>query len=66
MSRSNRWAYMGQPNFNPPTNDCPDCTEPSKTFHLGAKTVTNEDESRTAVTRWACEHQHEWEVHEPR
>ena len=66
MGRSNRWAYMGDPRHNPPNDDCPECTEPSKTYHMGAKTVTREDGSRVAITRWECEHKHEWETTEER
>jgi len=46
---------MGQPNYNPPNNDCPVCTEPSRTFFIGGKRS-----ARGAVQRWRCEHQHEW------
>jgi hypothetical protein len=66
MGRSNRWDYMGEPGYNPPNDDCPTCEEPSKTHHMGAKTVFNDDGSRTAITRWECEHKHEWETKEDR
>jgi hypothetical protein len=59
MARSYRWAYMAHPDYNPPNNDCPECEEPSKTYHLGAKTVDD-----VKITRWGCEHNHEWEVRE--
>ena len=61
MARSNRWAYMGQPNYNPPNNDCPECTVPSKTYFIGGKTVDN-----VAIYTWTCEHSHRWEVRENR
>lgn len=57
MSRYNRWAYMGRDAHNPPTTDCPECSEPSKTYHLGAKTVNG-----VATRRYGCEHGHEWRV----
>jgi len=61
-----RWDYMGEPGFNPPNDDCPLCEEPSGTYHQGAKTIVNEDGSHTAVTRWVCEHRHEWQTYEER
>lgn len=67
MARANRWAYMGQPNFNPPNNDCPECTESSKTHHQGSKTTFDENgKAHMKVTRFTCEHGHEWVVEEPR
>ena len=61
MARYNRWAYMAHPQFNPPTNDCPECTEPSKRFHVGAHTKDG-----FAITKWECEHKHTWTVKEKR
>ena len=61
-----RWDYMGEPGYNPATDDCPECVEPSKVFHQGAKTVTNDDGTRTAITRWECQHKHTWETKEDR
>jgi hypothetical protein len=55
MRNTKRWAYMGQPNYNPPNDDCPVCTEPSRTHFIGAKRT-----EAGAVTRWRCEHLHEW------
>lgn len=52
-----RWAYMARPDYNPPTNDCPTCTEPSKTYMVGSKKVDG-----VISHRWRCEHQHEWIV----
>jgi len=66
MSRRNRWAYMANPNYNPPCDDCPECKEPSKIYHQGAKTVQREDGTYVSITRWACEHSHEWNVEEVR
>ncbi|MCB9678331.1 MAG: hypothetical protein H6737_24730 [Alphaproteobacteria bacterium] len=60
MSRRNRWAYMAQPGFNPPNEDCPECDGPSKTWHQGAKTVDG-----VKTTRFVCEHGHEWTVRDP-
>ena len=57
---------MADPRHNPPNNDCPECTSPSKTHHQGAKTVINDDGSHTKITRWECEHQHQWSVEEAR
>lgn len=57
---------MGEPGFKTPNNDCPTCTEPSKTYHRGAKTVINTDGSHTAITSWCCEHKHEWDTEETR
>lgn len=54
MSR-HRWDYMGRPGFNPPNNDCPECTSPSKTYYIGGKTVDG-----VAQHRYKCEHGHEW------
>ena len=56
-----RWDYMGEPGYNPPNDDCPDCTEPSKTYHLGSKTVDG-----VKITRWYCENKHTWTVKERR
>jgi hypothetical protein len=50
-----RWAYMAAPGFNPPNNDCPECAEPSKTYHIGDKTVDGVPQQR-----WRCQHGHEW------
>lgn len=55
MARTYRWAYMGLPGFNPPNNDCPECTEPSRTFFIGGRTL-NEVTSYT----YRCENKHEW------
>ena len=46
---------MAQPNFNPPNNNCPDCTEPSKTYFIGGKMVDGVSQFRKQ-----CEHGHEW------
>lgn len=67
MSRSNRYAYMAHPKYNPPNNDCPECTEPSKTFFIGSRTTFDDQGKPTAkITRYACEHQHEWMTEEPK
>ena len=60
MSRHNRWSYLGTDLHNPPNNDCPECTEPSKTWHQGAKTVDG-----VTTRRYKCEHLHMWQVTEP-
>ncbi len=60
MSRSGRWNYMGQESYNPPNLSCPECTDPSRVFHRGAKTVEG-----AVRTRYMCEHQHEWVVWDP-
>ncbi len=61
MSRGNRWAYMSAPGYNPPNDDCPECVAPSKTFHIGSKTVNG-----VARHRYRCERGHEWVVEEVR
>ncbi|MEZ4315992.1 MAG: hypothetical protein R3F61_00740 [Myxococcota bacterium] len=58
-SRSKRWAYMGEPGHNPPSDRCPECEQPSKVYHLGSKTVDG-----VKITRYGCENDHEWEVRE--
>lgn len=60
MSRRGRWDYMGEARHNPPSDDCPECMVPSKTFHQGAKTVDG-----VKITRFLCEHRHEWSVRDP-
>jgi len=58
---------MANPNYNPPNNDCPSCTEPPKTHHLGSKTTFDDDgKALMKITRFVCEHHHEWSVEEPR
>jgi hypothetical protein len=66
MARSNRWDYMADPRHNPPNDDCPECSEPSKTHHLGAKTVFRDDGTSYAVTRWECANNHTWKTTEER
>ncbi len=60
MSRSGRWNYMGQDTYNRPTDACPECDVPSRTFHQGEKTVDG-----AKRTRFKCEHGHEWVVWDP-
>jgi len=55
----NRWAYMRAPGYNPPNDTCPECKTPSKTYHIGSKTVDG-----VAQYRYQCEHKHEWLVKE--
>lgn len=55
MARKDRWAYMANPLYNPPNNDCPECTEPSRTYFKGGRT-----ENGVAVYTYACEHHHRW------
>ena len=66
MSRKNRWAYMSDPRFNRPTDDCPDCEMPSRIFHVGSRTLFREDGSSYTTTRWKCDHRHIWTVDEER
>ncbi|MDP2307716.1 MAG: hypothetical protein Q8P18_16955 [Pseudomonadota bacterium] len=62
MSRSQgRWGYMSAPGYNPPNDRCPVCVVPSRTYHIGSKTVAG-----VAHHRYRCEHGHEWIVDEPR
>lgn len=61
MTRRNRWAYMADPRFNPPNNDCPECTAPSRTYFIGGQTIDG-----IAQYRWQCEHSHQWVVRESR
>jgi len=63
---SNRYSYMADPRFNPPNNDCPECEEPSKTYFIGANTVSDDDGNRVKHTTYTCEHQHEWRLAEVR
>ena len=51
---------MGRPTHNPPTDKCPECTEPSKTYFIGSKTVDG-----VVQTRYQCEHGHEWVDRDP-
>jgi hypothetical protein len=55
MRNTNRWAYMGHPNYNPPNTVYPVCTAPSRTYFIGGKRNAG-----GAVQRWRCEHQHTW------
>jgi len=48
---------MAAPGFNPPSNDCPECDVPSKTYYIGGKTVDG-----VARHRHKCEHGHVWIV----
>jgi hypothetical protein len=52
---SGRWNYMGAPGFNPPTEACPQCAAPSRTWHVGARTVDGQ-----VIRRHRCEHGHAW------
>jgi len=54
-SRTNRWGYMAIPGYNPPNNDCPECTEPSRTWSRGARSVDGK-----AQYRYVCDNGHEW------
>lgn len=57
MGRPDRYKYLGDPRFYPKTDDCPECTEPSKPHFIGAKTVDG-----VGQKRYNCEHGHEWIV----
>lgn len=59
MSRHNRWAYMANSQHKSANDDCPECTEPSRSYHQGAKTVNG-----VTTVRYACEHNHAWTVTE--
>lgn len=52
-----RWNYMGQPDFNPPCDACPECQEPSKVYFVGGKTVNGMPQYR-----YQCEHGHTWKL----
>ena len=56
-----RWGYMSAPGFNPPNDTCPECVVPSRTWHVGSKTVNG-----VVRHRYRCEHEHEWIVEELR
>ena len=58
MSSKVRWAYMRDPNYNPPTDTCPHCSEKSKVYFVGSKRTESGHQSR-----YQCEHQHEWIVY---
>ena len=62
---SRRWGYMGSLNYNRPNNDCPKCENPSRVYHVGARTIER-DGQLVAITRWECEHKHEWTTEELR
>ena len=64
MGGRNRWAYMAQPNYNPPCEDCPECAEPSRVYFIGSKTLSREDGTKVKITRYACENHHEWNLEE--
>ncbi len=59
MGRSDRYAYMGDPRYNPPNQHCPECDEPSKIYFVGSKTIDG-----AASYRYKCEHLHEWRTKE--
>lgn len=61
MAKKNRWTYLADPRFNPPNDDCPECTEPSRTYSVGGRTVDG-----VAEYFWRCEHRHEWVIRERR
>lgn len=54
---SQRWAYMGHPAHNPPSNDCPSCTALSRVWFRGGKTVDG-----VSQYRYLCDNGHEWLV----
>lgn len=56
-TRSGRWAYMGREGHNPPSRLCPECTDPSKAWYIGAKSVDG-----ATHHRYRCEHGHSWIV----
>lgn len=46
---------MYSPGYNPPNSDCPECSCPSRTYHIGSKTKDG-----VATHRWKCDMGHEW------
>jgi len=65
MGSPRRYDYMAHPNYNPPTDDCPECVVPSKTYFIGSRTSTAEDGARTKHTRYSCINKHTWTIDEP-
>ena len=66
MGGRGRWDYMTLPGYNPPSDACPWCEELSKVNFIGARTVTRDDGTRAKITRYQCEHGHEWAEEEER
>jgi hypothetical protein len=67
MGRSRRWAYLGRPDHNPPNDDCPECSAPSRTYFLGSRLVPDPEGPHGfgwTERAWTCEHQHRWTVRE--
>lgn len=63
MGGRGRWAYMSRPDFNPPSDACPQCEAPSKVYYIGGKHVPDPDGGPGhSEHRWQCEHRHEWIV----
>lgn len=56
-----RWNYLRDPRFNPPNLNCPECTEPSKTYEIGSRT-----EGGKKIATWACSNGHRWLLTEDR
>ena len=65
MGSSTRYDYLSDPRYNKATDACPECEAPSKTHYNGSRTATGDDGNRVKITRWTCEHQHNWSVAEP-
>jgi hypothetical protein len=57
QKRSDRWAYMAHPFFNPPNDRCPECTSPSKTYSMGSMYQDGK-----TIRSWECEYKHRWDI----
>lgn len=57
--KKSRWEYMSRPGFAEKDNSCPECTEPSIVYFIGAKTVDG-----VSQQRFECENHHSWVVKE--
>lgn len=61
VSKAYRWAYMANPNYITPSDECPECETPSKVYEIGSRT-----EDGNLIVTWKCEHRHEWTDVTPR
>ena len=58
MGGRNRWSHHqfdGPATGGPNDPKCEECTEPSHTYHIGAKTVEG-----VVITRFVCANDHRW------
>ena len=61
--RPSRWDYMSRPQHNPPSDQCPECPEPSKVHYIGGKSILSATGEVTGTQhRYQCEHGHRWVV----